>query len=155
MRSLAQVISPVLRLDEEKQYSKSLRGVMKVADETAGLIVKDLRLLGYDVVPNSQGCKIKLPLWCSVMILFQQDSIRLLPKAGRSPLIASTWGSLLLLIVTFSIVTSNPEMASMSSVGSGIIFFSVIDLVWGVHSYILTESAMSTVRNLVISKYTK
>lgn len=128
---------------------------MKIADETAGLIAKDLRGLGYKVVPNSQGCKIQLPLWCSVMIMVQQDSIRFLPKAGRASLNTSTWGSLLLLIVTFSIFSSNPEAASSNIFWSGIIFFSIVDLVWGVYSYILTESAISTVRTLLISKYTK
>jgi hypothetical protein len=129
---------------------------MKVADKTAELIVEDLRVLGYNAVPNSQGCKIKLPLWSSVTIMFQQDSIRFLPKVGRTSLTVSTWGSLLLLVVTFSLFSSNFEAASPNNIfWVSMFFFSIVDLVWSGYSYILTESATSTVRNLLVSKYIK
>ena len=109
-------------------------------------------MLGYDVAVGERGLKIRLPLMCRVTVAFHEEAIRLLPEFGLVSRTATTWGTLLmggiLLIVIYT-----ADAGTLTPLGFGIILLAMGALVWDVYRYVVTESAIMTVRCLLIAKH--
>jgi hypothetical protein len=126
---------------------------MNIRHETAQVMVEDLRALGYNVVSNSRGIKIQLPLFCSVTIAFQEDSIRFRSKGSIAPWSSSKWGSGLTVLLVGLLLVSPALFQWDTDLYLQIIFFTVCTISLDIYGFVVIESTMSTVRSLLISKY--
>lgn len=124
---------------------------MKIAGHTPPSIAEDLRMLGYDVAVGERGLKIRLPLMCRVTVAFHEEAIRLLPEFGLFSRTAATWVTSLMVVVLL-IVVYRAEAGTLTQLGFGIVLLAIGALVWDVYRYVVTESAIMTVRYLLIAR---
>lgn len=122
---------------------------MRIPTDELVSLAQDLRVLGHDANEAGGRVRIRLPLYCSVTVeLDGVGGIRCLPQFGFASRAAATWWTGLgigLPAAIFSLVDG--------SVGIGLLVLWLGALAWDVYRYLLTESAISTARSLIIAKY--
>ena len=109
-------------------------------------------MLGYDVAVGERRLKIRLPLMCRVTVAFHEQAIRLLPEFGLFSRTAATWGTSTMVAILL-IVVYTADAGTLMPLGFGIILLYMGALVWDVYRYVVTESAIMTVRYLLIAKH--
>ena len=126
---------------------------MKIALDSARPIADDLRMLGYDTTVEGGRLSIRLSWACRVNVEFQDDAVRFSVRFGFVSRTALAWGDSLSWAVLFFFVVSRTEAGGDPQWGLGLIFLALGSAVWNVYRYIATESAINTVRYLILSRY--
>jgi hypothetical protein len=127
---------------------------VNLTDETVRAVGGDLRALGYDVAVDDRGLQIRLSFFCSVWVHVHDGGVKLRPMFGLVSRTSGNWmtivGALLTLLFMFSYPTDSHLLQW------GCVFLAMVAaLVFNVYRFVLTESAASCVRYLLVAKYSK
>jgi hypothetical protein len=117
---------------------------MKVPEGLASL-ASDLRALGYDAEDVAGCVRVRLPLWCSVSFECGPDIIRFVPRFGYS----SREGGGTVNFVIFALLVGLSVFVPVATVMAA---SWLVVLLGDVTRYVLTESAMSAVRVLILTR---
>ncbi len=120
---------------------------MKVPEGLASL-ASDLRALGYDAEDVAGSVSVRLPLWCSVSFECGPDRVRFVPRFGYSSREGATWVNLVMFTLLVGSSAFVPMLTPLAA-------SYLVVLLGDVTRYVLTESAMSAVRALILTRVSR
>lgn len=122
---------------------------MQASGESWASLARDLRALGYDAVDVAGCVRIHLPLTCSVTVEAGPDVPRLSPRFGPFERTTATWFTTggFVLMLAFYLLVARPGLLL------GLMLVAWLgELILDAYRYVLTESALGSIRSLLIAR---
>jgi hypothetical protein len=126
---------------------------MSVSQELLNISAK-LSQLGFTVQSADTRITIRLPLYCSVRISYEGQNLRMEPRFGYTHRSVESWIGFALFAVIwlgyrFTAMGSSITIASLIWIGFLLVFY----IVWDINRYIITESAIAQIRQLINQRH--
>ena len=126
---------------------------MSVSQELLNISAK-LSQLGFTIQSADARITIRLPLYCSVRISYEGQDLRIEPRFGYMHRSVESWIDFALFAVIwlgyrFTAMGSSITINSLIWIGFLLVFY----IVWDINRYIITESAMAQIRQIINQRH--
>lgn len=123
---------------------------MEFSDEVMSSVLEDLHALGYDATADGTGFRVRLGFGYGVRVRRRGSRVRFHPYFGLASRTVAMWITSLIVVSLFLAEWhGGPGWVE----GSAAVLLAVGIVANDVYRYVVTESAVVTIRYLLVSRY--